>query len=59
MVLYIMAAVHPELTGSRTYDIRMNKSQIPFFRDKRRNFFDLPCPQTVNIYGGKGSVKVF
>lgn len=35
MVLFIMAAVYSELTGSRIYDIRINKCiNTIFFRDE-------------------------
>lgn len=60
MVLYIMAAIYSELTGSRIYDIRMNKCiNTIFFRDKGKHFFDLSCPYIVKICGWKNLVKYF
>lgn len=59
MVLFIMAAVYSELTGSRIYDIRINKCINTIFFQRRKHFFDLSCPYIVKICGGKNILKYF
>lgn len=59
MVLYVMAAIYPELTGSRIYDVRMNKCVNTIFLKVKEETFYLFCPCIVKTCGGKDLLKYF